>query len=203
MARAESVGRVHRGFKAEVDRLWPRLEQALVSNTRPVWFTGHSLGGAMAAICAGRCRLSFIQSTPRALFTFGSPRIGNRKYVNHVRLEYYRFVNNNDIVPQVPPVWAGYRHSGKQVYIDSDGRVGRVVGWHQSTDRWRGFFRSLRKMKLDHFVDHAIGAYVEAIRNEVEREERNRIADLLLDCEAGLPLPIDATVESEPLRRAA
>jgi triacylglycerol lipase len=203
MAVAESVGRVHRGFKSEVDRLWPRLEQALVSNTRPVWFTGHSLGGAMAAICAGRCRLSFIQSNPRALFTFGSPRIGNRKYVNHVRLEYYRFVNNNDIVPQVPPTWAGYRHSGNQVYIDSDGRVGRTVGWRQSTDRWRGFWRSLRKLKLDHFVDHAIGAYVEAIRNEVEREDRNRISYVLQIRDADIPLPTDTPVQSLPLRRAA
>ena len=32
---AETVGRVHRGFKREVDDLWPRLEQALVNNTRP------------------------------------------------------------------------------------------------------------------------------------------------------------------------
>lgn len=203
MAVAETAGRVHRGFKSEVDRLWPRLEQALISNTRPVWFTGHSLGGAMAAICAGRCRMSFIQSNPRALFTFGSPRIGNRRYVNHIRLEYYRFVNNNDIVPQVPPVWAGYRHGGKQVYIDSDGRVGRVAGWRQSTDRIRGFWRSLRKLKLDHFIDHAIGAYVEAIRNEVEREERNRIADLLLLRDAELPLPTDTPNQSQPLRRAA
>ena len=49
---AETAGRVHRGFKREVDDLWPRLEQALVNNTRPLWFAGHSLGGAMATICA-------------------------------------------------------------------------------------------------------------------------------------------------------
>lgn len=178
MAVAESVGRVHRGFKAEVDRLWPRLEQALISNTRPVWFTGHSLGGAMAAICAGRCRLSFIQSNPRAVFTFGSPRIGNRRYVNHVRLEYYRFVNNNDIVPHFPPAWCGYRHSGKQVYIDSEGRISRVVGWHQSKDRWRGFWRGLRRWQLDHFADHAIGNYIDAIRQAVEDEQKQRLSDL-------------------------
>ena len=78
---AETAGRVHRGFKREVDDLWPRLEQALVNNTQPLWFTGHSLGGAMATICASRCKLSYIQSNPRALYTFGSPRVGNRRYV--------------------------------------------------------------------------------------------------------------------------
>ncbi|HEX2477625.1 MAG TPA: lipase family protein, partial [Lacipirellulaceae bacterium] len=40
----ETVGWVHRGFKKEVDDLWPRLEQALASNRRTLWFTGHSLG---------------------------------------------------------------------------------------------------------------------------------------------------------------
>ena len=60
----ETFGRVHRGFKAEVDDLWPRLEDALHSNQRRLWFTGHSLGGAMATICAGRCFLSEIESLP-------------------------------------------------------------------------------------------------------------------------------------------
>ena len=104
---AETAGRVHRGFKREVDDLWPRLEQALVNNTRPLWFTGHSLGGAMATICAGRCQLSYIQSNPRALYTYGSPRVGNRRYVNYVHIEAYRWVNNNDIVTRVPPCVAG------------------------------------------------------------------------------------------------
>ena len=33
-AMAETAGWVHRGFKRQVDELWPRLEQALVNNTR-------------------------------------------------------------------------------------------------------------------------------------------------------------------------
>ncbi len=63
-ALAETIGRVHRGFKKEVDDLWPVLETALKNNTRKLWFTGHSLGGAMATICAGRCLLSHIDSNP-------------------------------------------------------------------------------------------------------------------------------------------
>ena len=33
-ALAETIGRVHRGFKREVDDLWPVLEQALQRNSR-------------------------------------------------------------------------------------------------------------------------------------------------------------------------
>ena len=52
------VGRLHSGFNSEVNDLWPMLEQRLEENKRPLWFAGHSLGGAMATICAGRCKLS-------------------------------------------------------------------------------------------------------------------------------------------------
>jgi len=74
---AESVGRVHRGFKEEVDTLWPLIEAALAEDKKTTWFTGHSLGAAMAAICAGRCMLSNIEPNPAGLFTFGSPRVGS------------------------------------------------------------------------------------------------------------------------------
>jgi triacylglycerol lipase len=126
-AMAETVGWVHRGFKREVDDLWPRLEQALVNNSRPLWFAGHSLGGAMAAICAGRCKLSYIRSNPRALFTYGSPRIGSKRYVNYVQIEAYRWVNNNDIVTRVPPAWLGFRHKGQEVYLNAYGKVRRLT----------------------------------------------------------------------------
>jgi triacylglycerol lipase len=171
-AVAESVGWVHRGFKREVDDLWPRLEQALVSNTRTLWFTGHSLGGAMAAICAGRCRLSYIRSNPRALYTFGSPRIGSRRYVNYVQMEAYRWVNNNDVVPRVPPAWLGFRHKGQEVYLNAYGKIRRITGWQRVKDRWRGFVRGLRERRLDHFADHSIGQYVQFIRQAVEEQEQ-------------------------------
>lgn len=169
---AETVGRVHRGFKREVDDFWPRLERALVSNERSLWFTGHSLGGAMTAICAGRCELSHIDSSPAGVYTFGAPRVGTKRYVNHVRLNYYRWVNNNDIVPRVPPAWLGYRHGGAEMYLDRKGRVRRLRGWRRSRDRFWGFMRGLRRWRIDHFHDHNMGGYVEALRRAVEQESR-------------------------------
>ncbi|HVT29987.1 MAG TPA: lipase family protein [Lacipirellulaceae bacterium] len=171
MAMAETVGWVHRGFKHEVDDLWPRLEQALVNNTRTLWFSGHSLGGAMAAICAGRCRLSYIRSNPRALFTFGSPRVGSRRYVNYVQIETYRWVNNNDIVPRVPPAWLGFRHKGQEVYLNAYGKIRELTGWQRLKDRWRGFVRGLEEGRIDFFTDHSIRRYIEHIRGAVEQEE--------------------------------
>jgi triacylglycerol lipase len=170
-AMAETVGWVHRGFKREVDELWPRLEQALVTNTRTLWFCGHSLGGAMAAICAGRCRLSHIRSNPRALFTYGSPRIGNRRYVNYVQIETYRWVNNNDIVTRVPPGWLGYRHKGKEIYLNAYGKIRELTPWQRVKDRWRGIVHGLREGRIDFFTDHSIKNYIDHIRAAVEEEE--------------------------------
>ena len=168
---AETVGKVHRGFKQEVDDLWPMLETALMKNEQPLWFCGHSLGGAMATICAGRCYLSHIASNPTELFTFGSPRVGDKRYINHVSLDHYRYVNNNDIVTRVPPVFMGYRHCGREVYLNRDGDIEKLGAVMKRHDRWRGFLAGLRRFKVDHFADHSIHRYIEAIDRAVQDEE--------------------------------
>ena len=173
---AETAGKVHRGFKTEVDDLWPMLEAVLASNQQPLWFCGHSLGGAMATICAGRCFLSHIDSNPEQLYTYGSPRVGNTAYINYVALDHFRFVNNNDIVTRVPPILLGYRHSGREVYIDRHGRLRRLNLLLRRRDRWRGFLAGLRKWKLDHFSDHSIHRYIDAIAPAVVKERDDMAA---------------------------
>lgn len=169
---AETVGKVHRGFKNEVDQLWPMLEEVLSTNRLPLWFCGHSLGGAMATICAGRCFRSHITSNPEELYTYGSPRVGDKAYVNYVKLTYYRWVNNNDVVTRVPPTWLGYRHTGQEVYLDNAGKIRPIVGWARTKDRLRGFLRGLVKWKVDAFADHGIHKYIESILRAVDLEAK-------------------------------
>lgn len=168
-AVAETVGRVHRGFKQEVDDLWPRLETALTSNDKTLWFAGHSLGGAMATICAGRCLLSHINSNPKGLFTFGSPRVGDKAYINYFYVNHLRWVNNNDIVTRMPPAFMGYRHHGTEKYIDAKGRHRKVRFRFQ--DRLRGLWAGLKKFQIDYFSDHSVDRYIEHIVTAVEKEE--------------------------------
>ena len=157
---AETVGRVHRGFKQEVDDLWPRIEEILRTEKRDLWFTGHSLGGAMATISGGRCFLAHIPANPAHIYTFGAPRVGTKRYVSHARVPLTRWVNNNDLVPRVPPMWLGYRHTGKSMYLDSLGRVRKLTPRQRSQDRWRGFRQGLKEGKVDPIADHAISEYV-------------------------------------------
>ncbi len=167
-ALAETVGRVHRGFKKEVDDLWPILERMLISNTKQLWFTGHSLGGAMSTICAGRCLLSRINSNPEQIQTFGSPRVGNKRYINYAKIDYLRWVNNNDIVTRSPPVWMGYRHTGTEMYLDAEGQLKKLNRIQRSKDLWKGFFLGLKNKEIDHFSDHSIIRYVNYIFREAE-----------------------------------
>jgi triacylglycerol lipase len=169
---AEAVGRVHSGFQREVDDLWPMLQRAMAGNRQPLWFAGHSLGGAMATICARRFWLSKTLSHPEGLFTFGSPRVGDRAYVTYCRMVHYRWVNNNDVVTRVPPTWWGYRHGGREMYIDSTGKVRDVKGWRRMVDRWRGFVRGLARLRIDHFSDHSIEQYITHIHAAVQRQQQ-------------------------------
>lgn len=172
-ALAETVGKVHRGFKTEVDEIWPHIESELEKNTKTLWFCGHSLGGAMATICAGRCMLSYIKSEPEGLYTFGSPRVGCKRYVNHVKLPHYRWVNNNDIVTRVPPAWLGYRHSGTEMYMDRLGRLKDLQGWRRISDRIQGFLSGLRRLRLDQLSDHASPGYIDGIFKIIRIQENN------------------------------
>ncbi len=174
---AETVGRVHRGFKKEVDDLWPPLERALVDNEKTLWFAGHSLGGAMATICAGRCFLSHIRSMPHTLYTYGSPRVGNRTYINYCEIDHIRWVNNNDIVARVPPSWFGYRHSGREMYLNAHGQLRQLNGWQRTKDRLRGFFGGLRDFRIDPFFDHQMGCYIESIHRMVLEYEASGLEE--------------------------
>jgi triacylglycerol lipase len=171
---AIEVGRVHSGFNKHVDVLWPKIEAMLRENQRPVWFAGHSLGGAMATLCAVRCRLSQIPSEPQAIFTYGSPRVGDRKLVNFLKIRHYRWVNNNDIVPRVPPRWLGYRHMGREIYLNRRGKVSSLPIWLRWHDAWRGFLHSLSKWKIDQFSDHSMVEYIGHIGKYFEAEKEGK-----------------------------
>jgi triacylglycerol lipase len=195
MAVVGTLGNVHSGFNREVDDLWPMLEGLIRDNTLPVWFCGHSLGGAMATICAYRCKTSSISSNPQELHTFGSPRVGCRKYIRHAEVTHYRWVHNNDVVTRVPPMWMGYRHCGNEVYLDRFGRIRKLTGVWRSRDRWRGLIGGLFQWKLDLLADHSIKLYAKHIATAVETENvalasgrgATASADLVIDASTDEP----------------
>jgi len=160
---AETVSRVHRGFKKEVDDLWPMVLEDLertVNDKKKIWFCGHSLGAAMATIMASRCHLYPDVEPVEELYTYGSPRVGWPTYCNSLGVTHHRWKNNNDIVTSVPLAIMGYRHHGEEHYINAYGNIRKPTAWQLIKDKLRGMWMGIKKGKIDNFSDHSMVEYV-------------------------------------------
>ena len=173
---AETVSRVHKGFKKEVDDLWPMILEDLVAKTpsQKLWFCGHSLGAAMATIMASRCHYHEEIPNPEELYTYGSPRVGWKGYVIHLGVVHHRWKNNNDIVTTVPPTFLGYRHHGELHYLNAYGNVRKPTGWQLFKDKWRGTWMGLKQGKIDSFSDHSIENYINYLEMYASGKENSQ-----------------------------
>ena len=155
---AREKGLVHFGFAQALDKVYDNIvhwidEQKLDDAT--ITCTGHSLGAALATIMASRLDAN-------ELYTFGSPRVGDRHFVKEMstdKIKHYRFVNNNDIVTRVPPPLL-YRHHGELVYINHYGNVRKMTTWQRIKDQWRGRLAAWKKREFFNGArDHSMDLY--------------------------------------------
>jgi triacylglycerol lipase len=113
-------GLVHRGFEESLDAIWPDLEKTLRQapfSTLPLLFTGHSLGAALATLAAAR--LVQEDRPPSALYTFGSPRVGNAPFASSLGgIPVFRVVDGRDIIARVPLLF-GYTDVGEPHLLGS------------------------------------------------------------------------------------
>jgi len=172
--KSETVSYVHKGFKHEVDKLWPRVLEDItrtVNTDKKLWFCGHSLGAAMATIMASRCFYETSIRNPEELYTYGSPRVGFPKYVKALGVVHHRWKNNNDIVTSVPPCLFGFRHDGELHYLNAYGNVRNPTGWQLIKDKWRGICMGIKNKQIDSFSDHSMVNYVAYLTNYSEGKE--------------------------------
>ena len=160
-AKLGGEGWVHSGFQGEVDKLFPTVLQCIPKQTnKKIYITGHSLGGAMATVCASR--LEHLNPT---LYTYGSPRVGGSWFVRGLKVEHHRFVNNNDLVPGFPLWIMGYAHHGSLVYINHYGNIRKMTYWQRFKDKLRGRWAAMKKKQFfDGLVDHSIGLYADKLK---------------------------------------
>jgi hypothetical protein len=127
-------GRVHHGFMKAYQSLQREVRSALgmfpnYAEDKLV-VTGHSLGAAMATLMASE----FQKST---LVTFGSPRVGDKGFVEQFEgRDVRRYVDCTDFVSRVPPP-IGYGHVCKMRYIDRFGQIHYPPPDDASVDRDR------------------------------------------------------------------
>jgi hypothetical protein len=89
--------------------------------------TGHSLGGAMATIAAAYLRAAGLTCD---LWTFGAPRVGNGAFADFVTAQpglENRATDQDDPVPRLPPLFAGFRHTSPEYWFTKDIGAGAVI----------------------------------------------------------------------------
>ncbi len=120
--RTRDYGVVHRGFLGAFQAVESRLRSALAGIAgRKLVLTGHSLGGALATVMAAEWQ-SFMPAS--LIVTYGQPAVGSGAFrmfiLQHYTGNFFRFVNDDDIVPRVPP---GYEHVGRLLHFDAVGSL--------------------------------------------------------------------------------
>jgi triacylglycerol lipase len=147
----EGGGLVHRGFYLGLEAIWLDILMNLQNfrtRKQPLFVTGHSLGGALATLASAR--LKTFGYDVQGLYTFGSPRVGDRDFFERFSATFpnnaFRFVNNNDVVTRVAPRSMGYKHVGQCLFFDADGRL------HVEVDAWTKFLENVQG-SMDNFLN--------------------------------------------------
>lgn len=124
---AAGVGtRWHQGFIRALDEIWAPVFAAVDAerkkSDRPLWITGHSLGGALALLAAWRFKRKFVNV--HQVYTFGAPMVGNTEAARIIDREFgkkiYRYVNDQDPIPRLPTVSLlanAYGHCEKEILL--------------------------------------------------------------------------------------
>lgn len=125
--------RVHRGFFEALESVRDGLMAAFeASDGQRLWLTGHSLGGALAMLCA--CALG---GPVEGVYTFGQPRAGDAAFARYYNRRFggrtFRVIHANDIVARVPWLLGAYRHAGHEIFFRHplSGRNERQGAWVQ------------------------------------------------------------------------
>ncbi len=144
-------GKVHRGYREALLDVAQELERPLASGKRPLYFTGHSMGGALATLA------STLPPGPTATYTFGAPRVGDGAFARALQ-NLVRIVHGDDIAPRYP-LPLGYRHGGQVWHLSAAGALspGLPPGWHLRIPLSpEALVKAVR--------DHRAGAYARKLR---------------------------------------
>jgi len=134
-------GRVHQGFQSALNSVYPQILKTISQigfvGTSRLYVCGHSLGGALSMLFAGRYvreRTLHGQDQPplAEVFTYGAPRVGDADFASAYRQSpagsvTFCWVDNRDPVTRVAPASLHYRHAvQRQLCVDNAGWVRRT-----------------------------------------------------------------------------
>jgi pimeloyl-ACP methyl ester carboxylesterase len=173
--------RLHRGFYAALESVREELEAEIAGTQyQRLWLTGHSLGGALAMLCARAWH-----GAVEGVYTFGQPRAGDAAFRDDFNARQgqraFRIIHADDVVARVPWLLGAYRHAGHEIFYPSTLTVGRdsvepcqTQSGFDRVSPYRmdlslpaklvldipGLFMELRRGKLALLDDHHISRYL-------------------------------------------
>lgn len=89
------------------------LQAAKDTPQKNIACAGHSLGGALATLASLDIQYNLPDKNVTC-YTYGSPKVGNKDFsasYNKRVKQAFRFVNQDDVIPDLPP--GGFEHVGK------------------------------------------------------------------------------------------
>jgi hypothetical protein len=123
-------GSAHAGFVEAFESVEPLLLKKLAEIAERedrIWITGHSLGGGLATLMAARllrAREEGASFDVAGVYTFGSPRVGNKAFAKKFRdaaakagVNAVRVRNADDVVTSIPGLLLEYEHVGTLAYL--------------------------------------------------------------------------------------
>lgn len=156
--------RVNMGFYTRyteiVEETVTILTELYETNQLPIYVSGHSVGAAIATLFAMHVRLKHPFLPLTHVFTFGSPRVGNDKFVKMAYhlfgTNWFRFMNQFDVIPSVPPLSFGYRHTGHLVTCNTGTSICNIDGREDNTGGIQAdltrIIESNKNVQLCHFT---------------------------------------------------
>ena len=99
-------GNVHKGFLEAVESIKAGIINKLkeLINNNPdlnIYVTGHSKGGAMATL-TGLIIARELSGFKVQVLTFGSPRVGDKKFSDNYNISLFRYESFLDCIPHIP-----------------------------------------------------------------------------------------------------
>lgn len=143
--------KTHYGFikqyKLVRDRLRVDLNSLAQQYGKPnnIYFTGHSLGGALAVLASLDHQYhGFVTQDRIQMINFGSPKVGNKYFqesFNNRIIHSTRYVNGGDLVSLVPFDWMGYKGVDDKLYIKKNKFPYFSIADHNHENYYNHFFK--------------------------------------------------------------
>ncbi|MGK7896417.1 MAG: Mbeg1-like protein [Xenococcus sp. (in: cyanobacteria)] len=151
---------VHRGINDALNSVWEILYPILESESKPIWFTGHSLGGALAILAAFKWEVD--SEKIGGVYTIGCPAIGGSEFKQQYDAQLYEktfhHIYGEDLVTKIgqfignAPSTIEFEQVGQKINIP------RV-----DVD----FFENLRWYFLMSLIDHGPIFYLNSLWNQM------------------------------------